>query len=136
MESLLNLLWIVIAVGSLGVWRLWWRRGNAPSRREWVAFATFLFLIFPVISLTDDLHEELALAECATGTKHFLLSANRCASHQSARQASATHFAAIWDDGITAPVSEGVLLKIDHSIAFFFPALEKATGRAPPQFPS
>jgi hypothetical protein len=134
MELLLNLVWLVIAVGSVCVWRGVWRRGNAPSRREWVAFATFLFLIFPVISLTDDMHEELALAECATGTKHFLLSANRCASHQSARQASATHFAAIWNHGITAPVSEGARLKIHHSIALFFPALEKATGRAPPQF--
>jgi hypothetical protein len=74
MEALLNLLWFVIACTAISVWRGIWRRRVAPSMREWLALATLLFLLFPVISLTDDLHEELAVAECATGTKHFLTS--------------------------------------------------------------
>jgi hypothetical protein len=80
METLLNLLWLVIACSAICVWRGVWRRRIAPSMREWLALVTLLFLLFPVISLTDDLHEELAVAECATGTKHFLCSAHGTAA--------------------------------------------------------
>lgn len=90
METLLNLLWLVIACATVCLWRGVWRRNITPSMREWLAFATLLFLLFPVISLTDDLHEELAVAECATGTKHFLSAAHGVASqHHTSRHVSA-----------------------------------------------
>jgi len=77
MELLLNLSWLVIALAAIFILRGNWRRSEGPSFREWVALGTFLFLLFPVISLTDDLHPEIALAEAATGSKHFhLLSAH------------------------------------------------------------
>jgi hypothetical protein len=69
MEALLNLVWFLIAVGAVCAC---WRR-TAPSVRDWIALGTFLFLLFPVISLTDDLHDELMAVECATGSKHSLV---------------------------------------------------------------
>jgi hypothetical protein len=70
MELLLNLAWLVISIVAILLLRGNWRR-KGPTLREWMALATFLFLLFPVISLTDDLHPEIALAEAATGKKHF-----------------------------------------------------------------
>jgi hypothetical protein len=72
MELLLNLAWLVISVVAILLLRGNWRR-KGPTLREWMALATFLFLLFPVISLTDDLHPEIALAEAATGKKYFQL---------------------------------------------------------------
>lgn len=71
MELLLNLAWLMISVVAILLLRGNWRRRKGPTLREWMALATFLFLLFPVISLTDDLHPEIALAEAATGKKHF-----------------------------------------------------------------
>src|ERR1700722_5917092 len=71
MELLLNFSWLVIAVTAVFLLRGNWRQRKGPPLREWIALATFLFLLFPVISLTDDLHPEIALAEAATGKKHF-----------------------------------------------------------------
>jgi|CZKC01.1.fsa_nt_gi hypothetical protein len=77
MELLLNLSWLVIALAAIFILRSHWRRSEGPTLREWVALGTFLFLLFPVISLSDDLHPEIALAEAVTGSKHFhLLSAH------------------------------------------------------------
>src|SRR5579863_9517469 len=73
MELLLNLVWLVIALAAIFLLRGNSRCRKGPSLREWIALATFLFLLFPVISLTDDLHPEIALAEAATGKKHFQL---------------------------------------------------------------
>jgi len=73
MELLLNLAWFIIALVAICLVRGDWRRRKGPRLHEWVALATFLFLLFPVISLTDDLHPEIALAEAATGKKHFHL---------------------------------------------------------------
>jgi hypothetical protein len=71
MELLLNLSWLFIAVTAVMLLRGNWRRRKWPPLREWIALTTFLFLLFPVISLTDDLHPEIALSEAATGKKHF-----------------------------------------------------------------
>lgn len=73
MELLLNLSWLVISLVAILLLRGDWRRRSGPPLREWIALATFLFLLFPVISLTDDLHPEIALAEAATGKKIFHL---------------------------------------------------------------
>lgn len=136
MELLLNSIWLVIALGSVCVWRGVWRRGKTPSRREWVALATLLFLLFPVISLTDDLHEELAVAECSTGTKHFLTSACRSSGHQNGAHASRLHGAAIWKSGLIFPVLEGVALNVLEVRVEIFRDLNIVPGRAPPQIPA
>jgi hypothetical protein len=69
MESFFNIAWLILAVASMGCW-LWHhpaRSGGTLSRRHWerelVALVYALALLFPVISLTDDLHAELAIVE-------------------------------------------------------------------------
>ncbi len=64
MESFLNLLWLLLALLSFGLWRMKWCRGVwAESFRGAVGLSCVLVLLFFAISLTDDLHEVPALAE-------------------------------------------------------------------------
>jgi hypothetical protein len=132
-ETFLNLLWFVIACGTICVWRGIWRRRVAPSVREWVALVTFLFLLFPVISLTDDLHEELALAECSTGTKHFLAGAGGAPSQHHVPLCVSAHAAIL----SSRPAAQFLIV-----IAMLNPVDARggisahsfvASGRAPPQ---
>lgn len=74
MESLLNILWAVIALGGLGIWRLRWvhQERIAPRKpmQEWTAFSCAIILLFFAVSLTDDLHSEIVLFdECANGRR-------------------------------------------------------------------
>ncbi|WP_420239228.1 hypothetical protein ACOBR2_06500 [Telmatobacter bradus] len=55
MESILNLVWLAIAATMV---TLWWRQpapARAQHRLHLVAIAALLLILFPVISLTDDL---------------------------------------------------------------------------------
>lgn len=54
MELLLNILWLLLLGPGIC---LWFRRRHAtPALRFFVALACLLFLLFPVISASDDLH--------------------------------------------------------------------------------
>src|ERR1700730_14849458 len=88
MESLLNLLWVLIAASALGVWRFCWARQKCGSRRhaleQWTAFACGLILLFFAVSLTDDLHSDLVLFdEFSSGRRHSTVCA--CAHSPLAR---------------------------------------------------
>lgn len=78
MELFLNLFWILVAVASLFYYR---RRLEAtvPIRRlachSGIALGCALAILFPVISLTDDLHAEQAVMEDSNGTRKSLKSA-------------------------------------------------------------
>lgn len=69
MELALNIFWLLLALGSYALWfprdsrpgRKWRRRGE--SSLALVAFGCALVILFPVISLTDDLHAETAIVE-------------------------------------------------------------------------
>jgi hypothetical protein len=65
MELLLNLVWLLVTlVCSIGLLRR--ARRNPDSPHLWVlvtAFVCIMVLLFPVISMTDDLHAELYTAE-------------------------------------------------------------------------
>jgi len=68
MEVLLNTFWLLIAVGAFLFWRPEKQRGVRAGRHygrslAMVALACALVLLFPVISLTDDLHAEQAAME-------------------------------------------------------------------------
>jgi hypothetical protein len=63
MEVLLNIIWLLVAVGALVYWRPQNGHAASASRRDGkylavMALACALLLLFPVISLTDDLHAE------------------------------------------------------------------------------
>ncbi len=65
MEVFLNSIWLVVAISAF----LFWQTEREPERREhnrryrFLALACALVLLFPVISLTDDLHAEQAAME-------------------------------------------------------------------------
>jgi len=60
MELLLNLLWFLLALLTLGLW--WYRTVSVRGRRcvdhlpQLMLLASVLVLLFPVVSATDDLH--------------------------------------------------------------------------------
>jgi hypothetical protein len=67
LELFLNLLWLFMAAGAVGLWRTRWLRQKRESRREpvreWTAMACALVLLFFAVSLTDDLRSEAMLLE-------------------------------------------------------------------------
>lgn len=63
MEVLLNTIWLLGSIGAFAFWRPGRRAAARLGRREsnilaTLALACALLLLFPVISLTDDLHAE------------------------------------------------------------------------------
>lgn len=78
MELFLNILWVMIALSALGVWRMGWNRQPRRSPRkplqEWTAFACALVFVFFAVSLSDDLHAATILADdCASGRHHSMV---------------------------------------------------------------
>jgi hypothetical protein len=77
MELFLNILWVMIAVAGVAVWRMRWQRQARIRRhakwREWTAVASVLVVLFFAVSLTDDLHAELVfLEDCSTSRRHAI----------------------------------------------------------------
>jgi hypothetical protein len=74
METFLNLVWLVVAAAAIWQWRFRWtvsRRTPRHSRRlEAGAMVCALALLFPVISLTDDLHPEIVAVDAASGKRN------------------------------------------------------------------
>jgi|SRR5579863_6275815 len=133
MELLLNLSWLVIALAAVFMLRGNWRRRKGPPLREWIALATFLFLLFPVISLTDDLHPEIALAEAATGKKHFqILSGHGPNSQPQTSHSPGVHAIVVQSRLFPAPaVSFAALVDWGAPKTFSAPT-EVTSGRSPP----
>jgi hypothetical protein len=133
MELLLNLAWVVISLVAIFLLRGDWRKRKSPPLREWIALATFLFVLFPVISLTDDLHPEIALAEAATGKKHFqLLRAHGPASQPQSSHAPGTDAVIIRKQYCPAPELQFAgVFELNATTALSAPA-NVASGRAPP----
>ncbi|MFZ3216872.1 MAG: hypothetical protein WA192_12505 [Candidatus Acidiferrales bacterium] len=137
MELFLNILWMLIALGGVTVWRLRWAR-QAHLRRhapwcEWTALVCALVLLFFVVSLTDDLHAELiVLEDCCTSRRHVnCLSAAHNSQHpqhfspglvHAAIPASA-HFADFAFEPLYIPVSNSSYVAAGPS---------NRLGRAPP----
>jgi hypothetical protein len=78
MELSLNILWVMIAIGGFGVWRMDWnRQPHGHSRRplqEWTAFGCALVFVFFAVSLSDDLRAATIIADdCASGRHHSMV---------------------------------------------------------------
>src|SRR5579872_6357621 len=82
METFLNLVWLAVTLAAVWLWRYRWV-GSRPHpthscRMEVVAIVCVLALLFPVISLTDDLHPEVVPADTVSSKRnHCLLVAHR-----------------------------------------------------------
>jgi hypothetical protein len=77
METILNLLWLIVTLAALWLWRFRWlvSRRNPRARvfLETVAMGCALALLFPVISLTDDLHPEIVAVDASSGKRNCCL---------------------------------------------------------------
>ncbi len=81
MELFLNLLWLLIAVVSVAYWCRHAPPDAAKRRPQCIALACALLLLFPVISLTDDLHAEVMLIEDGNTAKRHAGSAAGAVGH-------------------------------------------------------
>ena len=77
LETILNLLWLIVTLAALWLWRFRWlaSRRNPRARVfvEVVAMGCALALLFPVISLTDDLHPEIVAVDACSGKRNSCL---------------------------------------------------------------
>jgi len=139
MELTLNLIWAIIAAAS---YVLLFRRfairdaGNArgPSRAQCViALTCFLAILFPVISLTDDLHEMQATAEEASSSG---LAIKKCVAGHSSTRAQTLHSVLFVFAPFAAKGRWSVLGVVTaQRIQCTSPGLHlSALGRAPPCF--
>jgi hypothetical protein len=97
METFLNLVWLAVSLGAVWLWRYRWtlsRRDPRHSTRiEAVAMVCVLAVLFPVISLTDDLHPETAVVDAASGKRNACLIAATAPHGHSAMANPGTHLA-------------------------------------------
>jgi len=97
METFLNLVWLVVTVAAIWLWRFRWsvsrRNPTHSTRMEAVAMVCFLALLFPVISLTDDLHPETAVVDAASGKRNACLIAATAPHVHSVMVSPGTHLA-------------------------------------------
>jgi hypothetical protein len=94
METLLNLVWLAVTVAAIWLWRFRWtgsrRNPRFSTRVEAVAMVCILALLFPVISLTDDLHPETVAVDAASGKRNACLIAASASHVRSATVGSGT----------------------------------------------
>jgi hypothetical protein len=99
------------------------------------AMVCFLALLFPVISLTDDLHPETAVVDAASGKRNACLIA-ACAAHvRAATLNSGTHSAMGMISSPFAAVNFSVA-EISNIVQFHGPSTFAggSRGRSPPSF--
>ena len=74
METILNFLWLAVTLTIAGVWSFRWlpsqQHPRMRMRREAIALVCALALLFPAISLTDDLHPESVAVDAASGKRN------------------------------------------------------------------
>jgi hypothetical protein len=138
MELTTNLVWAIIAIAS---YTLLFRylssraeHARNPSRSQCVvALACVLAILFPVISLSDDLHELQATVEEASSS---VLVIKKCTANHSPNHARTLHQVVL----ILASFASGARWDVLGSVpaqlsARFSPGLHLAAlGRAPPSF--
>jgi hypothetical protein len=139
MELALNLIWAIITVASYALLfrYLASRRTNparGPSRSQCVvALTCVLAILFPVISLSDDLHEmQATLVEASSSA----LVIRKCVVNHSSNHARALHQVPFVLALFAASARRAVLgFLAAQQVARFSPGLPlAASGRSPPSF--
>jgi hypothetical protein len=96
METTLNLIWLAVTVAAIWLWRFRWSVSHENPRHsmrlESVAMVCVLALLFPVISLTDDLHPETVAVDSASGKRNACLIAASCPHIRTATIRVGKHF--------------------------------------------
>jgi hypothetical protein len=97
METILNLVWLAVTVAAVWLWRFRWSPSRTKPghslRIQSVAMICFVALLFPVISLTDDLHPETAVVDAASGKRNACQIAASAAHVRAATMHSGKHSA-------------------------------------------
>jgi len=72
MELCLNLAWVLLAASILGSWSRFAPQAGVSRRKQLVALAVLILVLFPVISVTDDLlaAQNPAETDCCLGKDH------------------------------------------------------------------
>jgi hypothetical protein len=137
METVLNLIWLAITLAGVWLWRFRWvaSRDNQRGRifPEAVAIVCLLTLLLPVISLTDDLHPEVMMVECASAKRNLsvLIAGGPHASSTGATRQVHSAVALL-----TRPLAQTGLmatnLEIDVRIPQAMSSVSIPLGRSPP----
>jgi hypothetical protein len=134
MELFLNLLWVLIAAGAIGVWHTCWRsekpRSRRDSLREWTAMGCALVLLFFAVSLTDDLNAAaMLLDECSASRRNSISSHHAERSKQIVKETGPAVLPRI--ASVESPRSHLHTICVGfHATKFFSLCLSE--GRAPP----
>lgn len=77
METILNLVWLAITLIAIWLWRFRWigshRKRSRNAWQEAFAMVCVLALLFPVISLTDDLHPQIVPVDSSSSKRCLCL---------------------------------------------------------------
>src|ERR1700740_527330 len=85
MELLLNIFWLTVALLAMGLW--WPRESSSPCVHlrsrfpQFVILACVLILLFPVVSVTDDLHPLRPEMEESNPSKKIKNAADKSSNH-------------------------------------------------------
>lgn len=138
-EALLNLIWLAVAVAGVGLWRFRWsvsrRNAGHSTGTGAVAVLCVLALLFPVISLTDDLHPEVIPVDSLSSKRNFCLLA--AVGPNGVHGKTHSHQPSFFDRSnvhvpVPEPVFAGHLAPAPPLRPLFFSPLR--SGRAPPSF--
>jgi len=137
METILNLIWLGITLVAIWLWRFRWvasRRNPRPDAKlEAIAMVCVLALLFPVISLTDDLHPEVVPVDSISSKRnHCLLVASGTHPDHSKVPSSARSWVALVSHfpAETKLVFSGLVLSYPVSQAS--PIYSAGSTRSPP----
>jgi cytochrome c oxidase assembly factor CtaG len=134
MEVLLNTTWLAVATGAFLFWQAQVegaaRRREHKSRHRLLALSVALVLLFPVISLTDDLHAEQAAME--DSSRSLMKARNMTQGCQGAR-GSSFMTAATNSPRLATPqgLFSGAVLVVETSV-LRLTLVFKHEGRSPP----
>ncbi len=138
MELLLNLIWLLIAVASFARWRrrLMAVRANRRSHLRAVApllaFVCALAIVFPVISVTDDLHAQLAVTDDSSARRRSSLSLS--GGHESLSKGKLSSPPALLSTSALEPAFRSLVAGwiVMDSCPRAIASVRNLSGRAPP----
>lgn len=127
MELFLNLAWAVLAIAFASLWLETETRSGAERRLSMTALVMFLVILFPVISVSDDLWSIQNPAETDSCQRRDHL-------------ATCPHTMVPAPAALPAPLFAGVIFKVDDALLRFdpptralgIPALSSIQNRPPP----
>jgi hypothetical protein len=137
MEIVLNLVWVVVALASIAIWKYRWLPSRLHSRNsalpELVALVCALALLFPSISLTDDLHPEIVAVDASSGKRNGCQILVPASQRGRATSNVAVHAAAMHAPGApTESIVTSRLVVVFSRISYPAIVCSSQHGRSPP----